>query len=79
MKAVFISCTILENQRTSVYSHKVALIKDGELHFQKDELASLNITQLIHPDIDEKTRKIKDSDLFAENLYPIYSGTKISL
>ena len=78
-RAVYISCTILANKCTSIYSHQIALIKDNVLHFQEDKLPSLNLSQLIHPDIDKVTGFIEKSDLLAEVFYPVYSGEKISL
>ena len=51
-RAIYISCTILANRRTSIFSHQIALIKDNILYFQEDKLPSLNLSQLIHPDID---------------------------
>ena len=48
-RAMYISCTILNNRRTSIFRHQVALIKDNTLHFQEDKLHSLNLSELIHP------------------------------
>ena len=74
------SCTILHNHRTSIYSHKIGLIdKNEEIHFPDNTLPSLNLTDLLHPDIDQTTRKISISDLILEKIYPIYSEKLISL
>ena len=49
-KAVYISCTILPNYRTSIYSHTIALLNPkNELHFPKDQLPSLKLHDLINP------------------------------
>ena len=38
-KALYISCTVLQNQRTSIYSHKIGLIdRKDELHFPDNDL-----------------------------------------
>ena len=78
-RAMYISCTILNNRRTSIFSHQIALIKDNTLHFQEDKLPSLNLSELIHPNIDKVSRPISKSDLLADIFYPVYSGQKVSL
>ena len=78
-KAIFISCTILNNRRTSVYSHQIALIQGTTLHFQEDDLPSKQISDLIHPNIDKVTRPISKVDLLDNIFYPIYANQKISL
>ena len=54
-KAVFISCTVLPNDRTFVYSHQIALVDGPVLHFQEDQLPSIKIADLVHPSIDKMT------------------------
>ena len=79
-KAHYVSCTVLHNHRTSIYSHKIGLIDiNEEIHFPDNDLPSLNLTDLIHPDIDKVTRKISINDLIIEKIYPIYSEKLISL
>ena len=79
-KALYISCTVLQNQRTSIYSHKIGLIDHKEeIHFPNNDLPSLNLTDLIHPNIDKVTRKITIEDLIVEKIYPIYYDKSISL
>ena len=48
-KEMYISCTILNNQRTSIFSYEVALVEGNTLHFQEDKLPSVNLSELIHP------------------------------
>ena len=79
-KAHYISCTVLQNHRTSIYSHKIGLIDlNEEIHFPNNDLPSLNLSDLIHPNIDKVTRKISIEDLIVEKIYPIYSDKSISL
>jgi hypothetical protein len=78
-KAMYVSCTILNNQRTSIFSHQVALVNGNTLHFQEDKLPSLNVSDLIHPQIDKISRPITKVDLLADVFFPIYSKDKISL
>ena len=38
-KAIYISCTVLPNQRTSIYSHQIAIIDNKKrLHFPDHDL-----------------------------------------
>ena len=79
-KAYYVSCTILQNGRTSIFSHQVGIIdKKDELHFPENSLPSINLTDLLHPKIDQNTRKIGISDLILDQLYPIYADKLISL
>ena len=80
-KAVYISCTILPNYRTSIYSHTIALLNpQNELHFQQDKLPSLKLQDLVNPQkIEIQTRNLIPSDFVSEEFYPIYSHEKISL
>merc|ERR1712055_1282577 len=67
-------------QRTSVYSHQIAIIDDKELlHYPDHNLPSLNLTDLLNPSIDRLTRPILKKDLLVDSLYPIYDHQKISL
>ena len=78
--AYYVSCTILQNGRTSIFSHQVGIIdKKEELHFPENSLPSINLTDLLHPKIDQNTRKIGISDLILDQLYPIYADKLISL
>ena len=77
--AVYISCTIQTNLRTSVFSHQIALVDNDTLNFQADQLPSITFSQLVHPSIDETTRALTDTDMISNELYLIYSGTKVSL
>ena len=78
-KAHYISCTILANDRTSQYSHQLAILRDGLLHFQDPQLPSLSLKHLKHPDVDLQTRKIQSVDKLGDFFYPIYSGSRVSL
>ncbi len=78
-KAVFISCTVLQNDRTSVYSHQIALVDGPNLHFQEDQLPSIRATDLVHPSIDKMTRPISETDLLDGIFYPVYADNKVSL
>ena len=80
-KAVYISCTILPNYRTSIYSHTIAILNpQNELHFQQDKLPSLKLQDLVNPEkIEVRTRNLIPSDFVSEEFYPIYSHDKISL
>ena len=79
-KAHYVSCTILQNGRTSIFSHQIGIIdKNEELHFPENSLPSINLTDLLHPKIDQNTRKIGISDLILDQLYPIYAEKLISL
>ena len=75
-RAMYISCTILNNRRTSILSHQVALIKDNTLHFQEDKLPSLNLSELIHPNIDKVSRPLSKSDLLADIFTPFILDRK---
>ena len=77
--AVYISCTIQTNLRTSVFSHQIALVDNDTLNFQADQLPSITFSQRVHPSIDETTRALTDTDMISNELYLIYSGTKVSL
>ena len=77
--AVYISCTLQTNLRTSVFSHQIALVDDDTLNFQADQLPSVTFSQLVNPSIDENTRALMDTDMIASELYLIYSATKVSL
>ena len=78
-KAEYVSCTILPNQRTSIYSHQLAILRDGKLHFQKEELPSVTLIQLKEPNIDARSRPVSTEDKLAEIFYPIYQNEKVSL
>ena len=78
-KAEYISCTVLPNKRTSVYSHQLAILKDDKLHFQLESLPSVTLTQLKQPEIDARTRVIQDTDLMGGIFYPIYQNERVSL
>ena len=77
--AVYISCTLQPNLRTSVFSHQIALIDGDKLNFQADQLPSISFAQLINPSIDQTTRSLLDTDMIFGELYLIYSGLKVSL
>ena len=49
------------------------------MHFTDHDLPSLNLTDLLHPNIDRLTRPIQTKDLLVDSLYPIYNHQKISL
>ena len=78
-KGYYISCTILPNHRTSVYSHQMAILSDDMLHFKEDGLASISFEDLKHSNIDFLTRSITSEDMLVDQFYPIYSGQKVSL
>ena len=80
-KAAYISCTILPNYRTSVYSHTIALLNlKNELHFPKDQLPSLTLNDLINPKkIEIQTRPLNPTDFVSEEFYPVYNHDKVSL
>ena len=63
----------------TIFSHQVALVNGNTLHFQEDKLPSLNVSDLIHPQIDKISRPITKVDLLADVFFPIYSKDKISL
>ena len=77
--AVYVSCTIMPNLRTSVFSHQIALLDGDILNFQADRLPSITLQDLIHPKVDQATRQLQLSDYVHQQLYLIYSGKKISL
>ena len=77
--AVYISCTLQPNLRTSVFSHQIALVDGDKLNFQADQLPSITFSQLINPSIDATTRSLLDTDMISGELYLIYSGIKVSL
>ena len=76
-KAVFISCTVLQNDRTSIFSHQIALVDGPNLHFQEDQLPSIKTTDLVHPSIDKRTRPISETDLLDGIFYPVYADDKV--
>jgi hypothetical protein len=78
-RAEFISCTILPNSRTSVYSNQLAILKNDKLHFKLDNLPSISFLQLKDPEIDAQTRPISAEDMMENIFYPIYSNEKVSL
>jgi hypothetical protein len=78
-KAEYVSCTILANQQTSIYSHQLAILRDNKLHFQMDSLPSVTLTQLKEPEIDARTRLISAKDELAQIFYPIYMNERVSL
>jgi len=78
-KGFYISCTVLPNSRTSIYSHKMAIMSNNMLHFKEDDLASLSIEDLKNPKVDLVTRNIIQDDKLVNEFYPIYSGQKVSL
>ena len=78
-KAEYVSCTILANERTSIYSHQLAILRDNKLHFQMDHLPSVTLTQLKEPQIDARTRLISEEDKLAQIFYPIYMNERVSL
>ena len=55
------------------------MVKGNTLHFQEDKLPSVNLSELILPTIDNKSRPITKTDLLADIFFPIYSSQKISL
>ena len=78
-KGFYISCTILPNQRTSVYSHKMAILENDKLHFKQEGLSSITFSELKHPNIDQLTRPINAEDKLVNRFYPIYNANKVSL
>ena len=78
-RAEFITCTILPNSRTSIYSNQLAILKDNKLHFKLDNLPSISFLQLKDPEIDSQTRSISAEDMLENIFYPIYSNEKVSL
>ena len=78
-KAVFVSCTVLANSRTSVFSHQIALVDDATLHFQEDQLPSIQLSDHVHLSIDKSTRLISKADLLDGIFYPVYADDKVSL
>ena len=78
-KGYYISCTILPNQRTSIYSHQMAILDNNMLHFKEEGLASLSFADLKNPKVDFLTRNIVSEDKLVDQFYPIYSGQKVSL
>ena len=77
--AVYISCTIQPNLRTSVFSHQIALVDGDTLNFQANQLPSIKLVDLIYPKVDQTTRALQTSDYVKNRLYLIYSGKKVSL
>ena len=77
--AVYVSCTIMPNLRTSIFSHQIALLDGKNLNFQANQLPSIPLEALHHPKVDEATRQLQLSDYIHQQLYLIYSGKKISL
>ena len=77
--AVYVSCTIMPNLRTSIFSHQIALLDGNILNFQADQLPSIPLEDLIHPKVDQATRQLQLSDYVHQQLYLIYSGKRISL
>jgi hypothetical protein len=78
-KGYYISCTILANHRTSIYSHKLAIFEDNLLHFKQEGLPSISFSDLKRPNIDLLTRPIQAEDKLVNLFYPIYNGMKVSL
>ena len=78
-KGYYISCTILPNHCTSVYSHTMAIFEDDLLHFKKEGLASVSFSDLKRPNIDLLSRPIHAEDKLVNLFYPIYNGMKVSL
>jgi hypothetical protein len=78
-KGYYISCTILANHRTSIYSHKLAIFEDDLLHFKQEGLPSISFSDLKRPNIDLLTRPIDAEDKLVNQFYPIYNGMKVSL
>ena len=78
-KGYYISCTILPNHRTSIYSHKLAIFEDDLLHFKQEGLPSIYFSDLKRPSIDLLTRPIDAEDKLVNQFYPIYNGMKVSL
>ena len=78
-KGYYISCTILPNHRTSIYSHKMAIFEGGLLHFKKEGLSSVSFSDLKRPSIDLLSRPIDAEDKLVNQFYPIYNGMKVSL
>ena len=77
-RGFYISCTILPNHRTSVYSHRMAIFKNNLLHFQEDGLSSISFKDLKSPDIDPLSRPIPNEDKLVNKFYPIYYKKKVS-
>ena len=77
--AVYISCTIQPNLRTSVFSHQIALVDGDTLNFQANQLPSITLADLIHPKVDKTTRELQLSDYVNQQLYLKYSGKKVSI
>jgi hypothetical protein len=77
--ALYISCTLLANRRTSIFSHQIAVNRHGILHFQNSVLPSVHTKDLLNPNIvDIQSREIGKNDLIAGILFPIYSDSKVS-
>jgi hypothetical protein len=77
--ALYISCTLLANKRTSIFSHQIAVNRDGILHFQNNVLPSVPNKDLLNPNIvDLQSREIGKNDLIGGVLFPIYSNAKVS-
>ena len=74
--AVYISCTIQPNLRTSMFSHQIALVDGDTLNFQADQLPSIKLADLIHPKVYETTRALQLSDYVNQQLYLIYPERK---
>ena len=49
-----------------MYSHTLAFIADGILNFPEDKLPSVNLTYVMHPNIDRILRAIADVDLLSD-------------
>ena len=77
--AVYVSCTIMPNLRTSIFSHQIALLDGNTLNFQANQLPSIPLEDLIHPKVDQATRQLQLSDYVHQQLYLIYSGKRVSL
>ena len=77
--AVYVSCTIMPNLRTSIFSHQIAILDGNNLNFQADQLPSIPLETLHDPKVDEATRQLQLSDYVHQQLYLIYSGKKVSL
>ena len=77
--AVYVSCTIMPNLRTSIFSHQIAILDGDNLNFQAPQLPSIPLALLHDPKVDEATRQLELTDYVHQQLYLIYSGKKVSL
>ena len=77
-RGFYISCSVLNNQRTSIYSHRMAIYEDNLLHFKDNTLPSVSFNDLKNPSIDLLSRPIADEDKLEGKFYPIYYNKKVS-